>query len=597
MKKGLYSLIFTALAVLLLFFGCKTDSASSNADLSGLSVGEGTLTPAFDAEVTSYTVSVDNAVTSISVEAEAGDEKAAVAIEPESPVSLNVGDTAVTVTVTAENGTQKQYVITVTRAASSAKAITAFGFNALSVTGTINEADHTITAVVPYGTDVTALTATFTTTGASVSVGETRQVSGETANSFTGAVTYTVTAADGTSQSYTVTVTFGAPGDYTVTFDKNASDASGTMAAQTITRDDTENLTACGFSRAGYTFAGWSVTPTGTASYADEAEYTMGSSNVILYAKWTVNTYTITFKANGGTGSDYTQVIGNFETKALSACTFNKTGYTFVGWAATAAGSTSYADEAEYTMGTADVTLYARWVSVDASPASDFTYELINDEVTIKKYNGSAVTVVIPEMIKDENTGCYYPVTVLYSASYYTEGIFYNNGTIETVRIPDTVTSIVDYTFHKCTGLTSVILPDSVTSIGYYAFNQCTGLTSVTMSDSLTSIGSSAFNDCTSLTSVTLPDSLTSIGNYAFYDCEGLTSVTIPELVTSLGAYAFAYCGNLAEIKVYAEDPPTLGDYAFSSNASGRLIYVPSVSVGDYTTEWSAYAADIRAMP
>jgi hypothetical protein len=93
--------------------------------------------------------------------------------------------------------------------AGSAKAITAFSFNGLTpaVTATIN--GTAITATVPYGTSVTALVATFTTTGASVKVGSTVQVSGTTQNDFTNPVTYTVTAADNSTQNYTVTVTVG----------------------------------------------------------------------------------------------------------------------------------------------------------------------------------------------------------------------------------------------------------------------------------------------------------------------------------------------------------------------------------------------------
>jgi formylglycine-generating enzyme required for sulfatase activity len=76
------------------------------------------------------------------------------------------------------------------------------------VTGTINGTD--ISATVPYGTDVTALVATFSTTGSSVTVGGTTQISGTTANDFTSPVTYTVTAGDDSTQDYTVTVTVAA---------------------------------------------------------------------------------------------------------------------------------------------------------------------------------------------------------------------------------------------------------------------------------------------------------------------------------------------------------------------------------------------------
>jgi len=69
-----------------------------------------------------------------------------------------------------------------------------------------------------------------------------------------------------------------------------------------------------------------------------------------------------------------------------------------------------------------------------------------------------------------------------------------------------------------------VIIPDkidglSVTSIGNYAFYKCSGLTSVTLPSSLTSIGEWAFSGCTGLTSMTIPNSVTSIGKYAFEGC------------------------------------------------------------------------------
>ena len=114
----------------------------------------------------------------------------------------------VTYTVTAADGTTQDYTVTVTVAASPAKAITAFSL--AGVVGTINETGKTIAVTMPYGTDVTSLVATFTTTGASVKVGSTVQVSGTMANNFTNPVIYTVTAADGTTQDYTVTVTVAA---------------------------------------------------------------------------------------------------------------------------------------------------------------------------------------------------------------------------------------------------------------------------------------------------------------------------------------------------------------------------------------------------
>jgi ABC-type Fe3+-hydroxamate transport system substrate-binding protein len=92
-----------------------------------------------------------------------------------------------------------------TPAASSAKAITAFSFANPAATGTITEATLTIAITVPFRTVVNALVPTITYTGASIS-----PASG-VAQDFTNPVTYTVTAADSTTQAYTVTVTVAAP--------------------------------------------------------------------------------------------------------------------------------------------------------------------------------------------------------------------------------------------------------------------------------------------------------------------------------------------------------------------------------------------------
>ena len=181
---------------------------------------------------------------------------------------------------------------------------------------------------------------------------------------------------------------------------------------------------------------------------------------------------------------------------------------------------------------------------------------------------------------------------------------------LTSVTIPNSVTSIESSAFTGCSSLTSIIvddnnkvydsrgncnaiistadntlrvgckntiIPNSVTSIGNYAFGDCSGLTSVTIPNSVTSIGSSAFSSCSGLTSVTIPNSVTTIGNYAFKYCRGLTSVTIPNSVTSIGDGAFSYCSGLTSITI-PNSVTSIGYSAFSATG------ITSVTIHDNVT-------------
>ena len=125
-----------------------------------------------------------------------------------SGVTANDFTGAVEYVVTAGDGLSATYTVTVTVAAADAKAATAFSFAGLTgAAGTIDETAKTIEVTVPSGTDVTALVATFATTGSTVKVGTTVQESGVTPNDFTSPVAFAVTDADGNTATYTVTVT------------------------------------------------------------------------------------------------------------------------------------------------------------------------------------------------------------------------------------------------------------------------------------------------------------------------------------------------------------------------------------------------------
>ena len=169
------------------------------------------------------------------------------------------------------------------------------------------------------------------------------------------------------------------------------------------------------------------------------------------------------------------------------------------------------------------------------------------------------------------------PATITVGENTYTvtsigDYAFANCSGLTSVTIPDGVTSIGDYAFYFCLRLTSVTIPDGVTTIGEYAFSHCTGLTSVTIPDGVTTIGEYAFSYCTGLTSVTIPGSVTSIGNDAFYFCTGLTSVDIADGVTSIGNGAFSWCSGLTSVTFQGAEPPTFdGDPFLDCHLLGTI--------------------------
>ncbi len=150
--------------------------------------------------------------------------------------------------------------------------------------------------------------------------------------------------------------------------------------------------------------------------------------------------------------------------------------------------------------------------------------------------------------------------------------------------------SIGTYAFAYCDSLNSITIPDSVTSIGTYAFKYCSSLTSVDFGENseLTSIGTYAFQYCSSLTSITIPESVISINNGVFYDCSSLASITIPNRVTSIGDYAFCDCSGLTSITI-GESVTDIGTYAFKDCSSLTSINYNSIAVNDQSYRSSPF--------
>lgn len=146
----------------------------------------------------------------------------------------------------------------------------------------------------------------------------------------------------------------------------------------------------------------------------------------------------------------------------------------------------------------------------------------------------------------------------------------YNNtkAYIESVKIPNTVTTILDFAFSECYNLESVEIPSSVVEIGDYAFAGCTTLSSITIPDRVTDMGGGCLAGCTNLQYVTLSNTMTKLydesrsdtsilssygSKFGFFEnCTSLKNIKFPDSIASIDERAFTGCTNLSKITIGA---------------------------------------------
>ncbi len=149
--------------------------------------------------------------------------------------------------------------------------------------------------------------------------------------------------------------------------------------------------------------------------------------------------------------------------------------------------------------------------------------------------------------------------------------------------------AIIDNNNQLIVGCKNTIIPNSVTSIGNYAFAWCNGLTSMNIPQNVTSIGEGAFERC-GLTSINIPNSVTTIGNYAFMSCSSLVYITLSDKLTSIGSSAFSDCYSLSDVYCKAAIVPNAELYSFT-HPENIVLHVPFRSLNAYesTEPWSKF--------
>lgn len=187
---------------------------------------------------------------------------------------------------------------------------------------------------------------------------------------------------------------------------------------------------------------------------------------------------------------------------------------------------------------------------------------------------------------------------------------FEANGKLAVLRLPDTLESIGNNSFNKCTSLTTIepFFPNSLTSIGQWCFRSCaalegdlkfaldgrpaslnggynfhgTRISSVTLGDGVTLNSERIFSSNTSLGSVRLGEGIRSIGTGMFSGCSSLTNVTpfLPVATIAIGTECFYGCSLLEGELYFATNgaPATLGSSSFCGTG------ISSVNCGNGVT-------------
>lgn len=199
-----------------------TITRGADATLSSLTTSSGTLSPSFDSNTTSYTMSVDNSISSITLTPVANDPNATVTVNgspvtlgnSSNPINLVVGDNTISTVVTGQDGvTKKTYTVTVTRQPATDATLASLGINNGTLTPSFDSGTTSYTVSVDNSISSITLTPSVNDANASVTVNGLPVLSGNASNPVNllvgnNTITVVVTAQDGTTKkTYTITAT------------------------------------------------------------------------------------------------------------------------------------------------------------------------------------------------------------------------------------------------------------------------------------------------------------------------------------------------------------------------------------------------------
>lgn len=174
------------------------------------------------------------------------------------------------------------------------------------------------------------------------------------------------------------------------------------------------------------------------------------------------------------------------------------------------------------------------------------------------KYKSKVTKIVVGDNLTDIAKGCFHDMTKVTSVTIgkkvaeIGQGAFSGCTSLKSISIPANVKTLGSGVFSKCSSLKTVTFSKSskLTEIpgNLFAYS---GLETITLPEGITTINTHAFYKCEQLKSITFPQSLTTIRQKAFEECESLTSLTIPANLDNIAIEAFYFCPNLKHLELY----------------------------------------------
>ncbi len=391
------------------------------------------------------------------------------------------------------------------------------------------------------------------------------------------------------------------PKTYSLTYNTNGGNDITTITKTYNTAFTLSDLPTP--TRDGYTFVGWYGDSSFTTKIEADDLFTNTTANTenttaTIYAKWTANTYTITFSGNATDDTisiSSTSANATYDSQIGTLPTATRTGYEFDGWFIETSGTTQITATTELNstnFATIDhtnktLTVYAKWTAcsygANWEKDEDEHWKVClncNGESAHEAHSFTDGKCSVCDYIQETQNLAYTFVeeTADEPAYYQVTGI--GTATAKHIKIPATyndgtngshpVKSIASVAFESNSQLLSIEFPN-VTKLEYMAITNCNSLTKINIPAGMTEIGGTPFLGCTGVTSITVDSGNTKyrVEENCLIEIEsntiinGFSNSTIPSSVSKIGMAAFASMTTLASINIPA-NITEIGDIAFS---------------------------------